>query len=99
VAHTLDGVWIRGPYLHNGAVASVGELMKPPKQRAVTFYQGNNLLNPKDLGFVSDLPQEKGLHFALFDTRQTGNSNAGHEYGTELSDRDKQAIIEYLKTL
>ena len=98
VAQTLDGVWMRGPYLHNGSVPSVGELMKPPAQRAVTFYRGNNLLNRQDLGFVSDLAQEKGLHFALFDTRQTGNSNAGHQYGTELSDQDKKAILEYLKT-
>lgn len=98
VAQTLDGIWMRGPYLHNGSVPSVGELMKPPAQRAVTFYRGNNLLNRQDLGFVSDLAQEKGLHFGLFDTRQTGNSNAGHQYGTELSDQDKKAILEYLKT-
>jgi RoxA-like, cytochrome c-like len=99
VAQTLDGIWMRGPYLHNGSVPSVGELLKAPSQRASTFYRGNNLLNPQEIGFVSDLPQEKGLHFVLFDTRQTGNSNVGHEYGTALSDQDKKAILEYLKTL
>jgi len=99
VAKPLDGIWMRGPYLHNGSVPSVGELLNPPTQRSATFYRGNNLLNNRDLGFVSDLPQEKGLHFVLFDTRQPGNSNAGHLYGTELSDQDKKAILEYLKTL
>ena len=99
IARTLDGIWMQGPYLHNGSVPSVGELLKAPAQRASTFYRGNNLLNPQELGFVSDLAQEKGLHFALFDTHQTGNSNAGHEYGTALSDHDKKAILEYLKTL
>jgi mono/diheme cytochrome c family protein len=99
VARTLDGVWMRGPYLHNGSVPSVGELLKTPTQRASMFYRGNNLLNPQEIGFVSDLAQEKGLHFALFDTRHPGNSNAGHEYGTALSDQDKKAILEYLKTL
>jgi RoxA-like, cytochrome c-like len=99
VAEPLDGLWMRGPYLHNGSVPSVGDLLKPPSQRPGTFYRGNNLLNNRDLGFVSDLPQEKGLHFALFDTRQSGNSNAGHLYGTELSEQDKKAILEYLKTL
>jgi hypothetical protein len=98
-APALDGVWMRGPYLHNGSVASVGDLLKLPSQRAATFYRGNNLLNTRDLGFVSDLAQEKGLHFTFFDTRQPGNSNAGHLFGTELSDQDKRAIIEYLKTL
>ena len=99
ISPALDGIWMRGPYLHNGSVPSVGDLLKSPAQRAATFYRGNNLLNAHDLGFVSDLPQEKGLHFAPFDTRQPGNSNAGHLYGTELSDQDKRAIIEYLKTL
>jgi Cytochrome c len=99
VAKPMEGIWMRGPYLHNGSVPSVGDLLKPPAQRPATFYRGNNLLNNRDLGFVSDLAQEKGLHFTLFDTRQPGNSNAGHLYGTELSDQDKRAIIEYLKTL
>jgi Cytochrome c len=98
-AEPLDGLWMRGPYLHNGSVPSIADLLKPPAQRPAAFYRGNNLLNNRDLGFVSDLSQEKGLHFALFDTRQPGNSNAGHLFGTELSDQDKKAIIEYLKTL
>ena len=99
VAEPLDGVWMRGPYLHNGSVPSVGDLLKPPAQRPTCFYRGNNLLNKQDLGFVSDLAQEKGLHFTLFDAREPGNSNAGHVYGTDLTDHDKKAIIEYLKTL
>ena len=99
VADVLDGIWMRGPYLHNGSVPAVGDLLKPPAQRPVTFYRGNNLLKNHDIGFVSDLAQEKGLHFAFFDTRLPGNSNAGHLYGTELSDQEKKAILEYLKTL
>ncbi len=99
VAEPLDGTWMRGPYLHNGSVPTVGDLLRPPAQRPATFYRGNNLLNSHDIGFVSDLAQEKGLHFVFFDTRLPGNSNAGHPYGTDLSDQDKKAIIEYLKTL
>jgi mono/diheme cytochrome c family protein len=99
VADVLDGIWMRGPYLHNGSVPTVGDLLKPPAQRAVTFYRGNNLLKNHDIGFVSDLAQEKGLHFAFFDTRLPGNSNGGHLYGTGLSDQEKKAILEYLKTL
>ena len=99
VAGPLDGIWMRGPYLHNGSVPSVGDLLKPPAQRPATFYRGNNLLNSRDIGFISDLAQEKGLHFALFDTRQPGNCNSGHLYGTELSDQNKKAILEYLRTL
>jgi mono/diheme cytochrome c family protein len=99
VADVLDGIWMRGPYLHNGSVPTVGDLLKPPAQRPATFYRGNNLLKNHDIGFVSDLAQEKGLHFVFFDTRLPGNSNAGHLYGTEFSDQEKKAILEYLKTL
>jgi hypothetical protein len=98
-AEALDGIWIRGPYLHNGSVPTVGDLLKVPTQRPATFYRGNNLLNTQSLGFVSDLAQEKGLHFVLFDTKLPGNGNYGHLYGTGLSDRDKKALLEYLKTL
>ncbi|MBZ5685255.1 MAG: cytochrome c [Acidobacteriia bacterium] len=99
IAGSLDGIWMRGPYLHNGSVPTVGDLLKAPAQRPATFYRGNNLLNTQSLGFVSDLPQEKGLHFVLFDTRLPGKGNSGHLYGTGLSDQDKKAILEYLKTL
>jgi mono/diheme cytochrome c family protein len=99
VAVPLDGIWMRGPYLHNGAVPTIGDLLKAPAQRPTTFYRGNNLLNTQDIGFVSDLAQEKGLHFVRFDTRQPGKGNVGHLYGTGLSDQDKKAILEYLKTL
>jgi processive rubber oxygenase RoxA-like protein len=99
IAGRLDGIWMRGPFLHNGSVPSLGDLLKPPAQRPATFYRGNNLLNGAGIGFVSDLAQEKGLHFAPFDTRLPGNSNSGHLYGTGLPDRDKKAILEYLKTL
>jgi hypothetical protein len=99
VARRLDGIWMRGPFLHNGSVPSVGDLLKPPAKRPATFYRGNNLLNSADIGFVSDLAQEKGLHFTRFDTSLPGNSNSGHLYGTGLSDQDKKAIVEYLKTL
>src|SRR5207245_1312097 len=53
VAEALDGIWMRGPYLHNGSVPTIGDLLKPPAQRPATFYRGNNLLNSQDIGFVS----------------------------------------------
>ncbi len=99
VARPLNGVWMRGPYLHNGSVPTVRDLLdatRPP-----SFYSGNNLLDTKKLGFISDLakPQEKGIHFTRYDATQPGRSNSGHLYGTSLSDREKEAVVEYLKTL
>jgi hypothetical protein len=60
--------------------------------------------DPKKVGFVGDIAEEKGRKFFLYDTDETnepGNSNKGHEgkrYGTELSASEKDALVEYLKT-
>src|SRR5207248_11076221 len=99
VAGPLDGSWIRGPYLHNSSIPTVRDLLSPENLRPRTFYRGNNLLDPRNLGFVSNLEREKGLRFSVYDTSQPGNSNSGHLYGTGLSGSEKEALLEYLKTL
>jgi hypothetical protein len=99
VAPSLQGTWLRGPYLHNGSVPTVRDLLNPPSLRPRAFYLGNNLIDPRNVGFNSTLSAEKGLHFTLFDTTQPGNSNSGHSYGTDLSDSQKDALLEYVKTL
>ena len=65
------------------------------------FWRGNDVFDPQKVGFVSDLPEAAGRQFFRFDTAVAGNGNAGHEgrpYGTELSDEDKTALVEFLKT-
>jgi hypothetical protein len=47
---------------------------------------------------VSNVPEERAKKFFKFDTSLPGNGNKGHTYGTELSDADKDAIVEFLKT-
>jgi len=98
-AGPLDGIWMRGPYLHNRSVPTVRDLLQPQKLRPRTFYPGNNLLDVRNLGFISNLEREKGLRFPLYNTAQTGHGNSGHLYGTDLSEREKDALVEYLKTL
>ncbi len=97
----LDGVWLRAPYLHNGSVPSLRDLLEPAAARPRTFYRGNDVYDRQRVGFVSDRAAEGGRSFFLFDTRLPGNGNQGHEghaYGTELPPRDKDALVEYLKT-
>jgi hypothetical protein len=97
----LDGIWLRAPYLHNGSVPNLWELLKPEKERVGSFYRGNDVYDPKNVGFVSVIAEQDSHKFFFFDTRQPGNGNSGHTgavYGTDLSDRDKWALIEYLKT-
>jgi hypothetical protein len=94
----LDGLWMRAPYLHNGSVANLRELLEPEARRARAFYRGNDLFDPVNVGFNTNLPSSTHLGW-LLDTRERGNGNQGHAYGTELSSGDKDALIEYLKTL
>jgi hypothetical protein len=98
-SHPLDGIWLRAPYLHNGSVPTLRELLSPPSERRALFYRGNDVYDPKNVGFVSDAARGNGRNFFLFDTRKPGNGNGGHLYGTDLSPAERDALIEYLKTL
>jgi hypothetical protein len=97
--HPLDGIWLRAPFLHNGSVPTLRDLLKAEADRPKTFYRGNDVYDTKDLGFVSDAAEAGGRTFYQFDTSARGNSNSGHLYGIDLSDADKDALLEYLKTL
>ena len=97
----LDGLWLRAPYLHNGSVPSLRDLLEPAAKRPPVFYRGNDVYDPVRVGFVSDRSQVDGRPLFRFDTRLPGNANSGHEgraYGTELSAADKAALVEFLKT-
>lgn len=97
--HPLDGLWLRSPYLHNGSVPTLQDLLDPPEQRPAKFYRGNDVYDPDKVGFVADVAAANGSQFFEYDTSLPGNGNGGHLYGTTLSQPDKAALIEYLKTL
>jgi hypothetical protein len=94
-ARPLGGVWSSAPYLHNGSVPTLAELLKPPPERAKQFYVGSREFDAQNVGVVAD----NTTHATLFDTSLPGNSNAGHIYGTTLSDADKLSLLEFLKGL
>jgi mono/diheme cytochrome c family protein len=93
----LDGIWLRGPYLHNGSVPTLRDLLNPLEERPVVFYRGYDVYDYENVGFVTSGPEAERLGFR-FDTRERGNGNQGHTYGTELSEAEKDAVIEFLKT-
>ncbi len=94
----LDGLWLRAPYLHNGSVPSLTDLLEPAAQRPTRFWRGYDVYDPVRVGFVTSGPEAERLG-TFFDITRPGNSNDGHPYGTDLSPADKRALIEYLKTL
>lgn len=93
-ARPLNGTWASAPYLHNGSVPTLYHLLLPASQRPATFTVGRFEYDPRKVGYVHD-----GTVPFVYDTSKTGNSNRGHEYGTSLSEEDRWALVEYLKTL
>lgn len=95
----LDGIWARSPYLHNGSVPTLRDLLEPAANRPAIWFRGNEEYDPVKVGYRSD-EAEPGLF--RYDTTVAGNGNRGHEgaiYGTDLSAADKDALVEYMKTL
>ena len=100
----MDGVWATPPFLHNGSVPSVYQLLLPAAERTKKFCV-NTEYDPENMGINTSLTE--GC-FEL-DTSLLGNSNAGHEFrdgptgngviGPLLTEEERRALIEYLKTL
>lgn len=94
-ARPLDGIWATAPYLHNGSVPSLVELLKPPAERVAKFWVGTPDFDVDNVGIVAT----EGPGRLLFDTSLAGNWNYGHEYGTALAADQKRDLLEYLKSL
>jgi hypothetical protein len=95
----LDGLWLRAPYLHNGSVPTLADLLLPPSRRPKAFVRGSDVIDPVKGGFVAPpcTPGAAADSFC-FDTGARGNSSQGHGYGTNLPDGQKQDLLAYLLT-
>ena len=100
-ARPLNGIWATAPYLHNGSVPSLYQLLLAPKDRMKTFTVGSREFDTVNVGYKADA---KG--FPAFRARNDdgtpvpGNSNEGHDYGSSvLTDEERWQLVEYLKTL
>jgi hypothetical protein len=98
-SRVLHGIWATAPYLHNGSVANLWELLLPAKDRKKDFMVGSPVFDPKNVGYdTTESPFSTGKFVADPDN-MNGNGNGGHEYGTGLDDDARWALIEYLKSL
>jgi mono/diheme cytochrome c family protein len=104
----LTGVWCRGPYLHNGAVPTLADMLRPAEERPVAFYVGDVGYDLSRVGLPYEeertadgkrAGRQASPRQRLFDTHGPGNGNGGHAYGTRRSADERKAILEYLKGL
>jgi mono/diheme cytochrome c family protein len=108
-APPLDGVWATAPYFHNGSAPTVADVLNAkarPRVFTRSFRTGAEDYDPAKLGWkVQVLDRGPGDDVPgyerrkVYDTTQPGRSNGGHTFGDDLTDVERRAVIEYLKTL
>ncbi len=99
-SRVLHGIWATAPYLHNGSVPNLWELLTPPDQRKPFFMVGSKAYDRVNVGYVTDNSPFKDGKLVVGSEAVPGNSNAGHDFGTKtLTDDEKWQLIEYLKQL
>jgi processive rubber oxygenase RoxA-like protein len=109
VSPPLDGIWCRGPYLHNGSVPTLADVLRPAHERPVEFYVGSGTdydLERMGLAYGEGtapdgrrVGRRASPRQFFFDTTLPGNSNVGHEFASRLSAEERRALLEYLKLL
>jgi hypothetical protein len=98
-ARVLEGIWAAAPYLHNGSVPTLAELLKPASERAGQFKVGP-AYDKVNIGLAVEQPQSDAVRTTTdCDDRNSGDSRCGHEFGVSLAPEDKKALLEYLKAL
>jgi hypothetical protein len=112
-ARPLNGVWATAPFLHNGSVPTLYDLLSPVEERPKAFLLGDPAFDPVRVGLVTRSVDPKGRNYDeqgyfILDTAKPGNRNTGHEFsddhhdgviGPALSPDERNAIIEFLKSI
>ncbi|MEM7374524.1 MAG: hypothetical protein AAF587_38385 [Bacteroidota bacterium] len=99
IAPPLDGIWASSPYLHNGSVPTIADLLD--SQHRPTYWARSGKSDDYDyqkLGWKYQVRKHKRGKYT-FDTTQHGAANHGHTFGDDFRQEERLAVIEYLKTL
>lgn len=102
-ARPLNGIAFTAPYLHNGSVPTLYDLLLPPEERPVTFWVGSREFDPVNVGYITTQDADNSFEFRTRDDSGhmiPGNSNAGHDYdNAAFTEQERRALVEYMKTL
>ena len=110
IAPPLDGIWATAPFLHNGSVPTLRQLLQPSTRPAIWLHVPNDASNPEhydaeNLGWRHTVLPTDLTHGAaatdrkVYNTALEGYGNGGHTYGASLNSEAVSALLEYLKTL
>ncbi len=105
MAPPLDGIWASAPYFHNGSVPTLWHVLNP-ENRPVVWHRTSDRLDERNVGLTIESLEESpkrlrdgSVRRTYFDTRVTGKSAAGHDFPLDLTEQQRTAVLEYLKTL
>ena len=79
----LEGVWATPPFLHNGSVPTLYQMLLPPGKRDVTFFVGRREYDPVHVGYVTTPDADGDDDGFWLDTRIKGNHNSGHAFAAD----------------
>lgn len=99
IAPPLDGIWATAPYLHNGSVPTLEDLLNSPQRP--TYWKRSFQTNDLDYTKVgwNYTVESSPVDTETYNTTLVGYGNQGHTFGDELSSEERTALIEYLKGL
>lgn len=107
-APPLDGVWATAPYFHNGSVPTLYDVLNSrsrPRIFTRSYRTDAESFDGNKVGWkvqrLDEAPANLSPYQArkIYDTTQIGRGNGGHTFGDDLSEEQRRAVIEYLKTL
>lgn len=100
IAPPLDGIWSTAPYLHNGSVPFLEAVLNSKLRPAYWQRDFTNPTYDADLmGWKYKKLDKPGGSTEIYNTSLKGYSNKGHYFGDKLTNTDRKAVLEYLKTL
>lgn len=99
VAPPLDGIWATAPYFHNASVPTIMDVLNSANRPTIwsrTFI--NSDYNTTKVGWNYTIESAKSST-NTYDTNLKGYGNRGHTFGDSLTEQERLAVLEYLKTL
>jgi len=102
MAPPLDGIWATGPFLHNGSVPTIELVLNSAERPTRWRHSAAKQYDQRSLGWRFDAVEAVPAgadERQIYMTDRLGYGNGGHQFGDHLTDADRLAVLEYLKTL